>query len=239
MDLPGKISCKNRAYVYKECALMHFQHPGQVHGMILEQIEVTAMAVFCYLIGDEASREGLLIDPAGDIDDIFAMVDGHKLKIRYVINTHGHWDHTSGNEAVLARTGAQLLIHEADAAQIKKISSRLLSRVIGGKGSPEPYRTLKNGDEILLGKMKLTVIHTPGHTEGGICLYTKGHVFTGDTLFTEGYGRTDLPGGSNKKLMDSIIKKILTLPDDTKVWPGHNYGRFPVSTVGEQKRFYL
>jgi len=207
--------------------------------MILEQIEVTAMAVFCYLIGDESSRDGLLIDPAGDIDDIFAQVDGHRLSIRYVVNTHGHWDHTSGNEAVLARTGAQLLIHEADAAQIKKISSRLLSRVIGGKGSPEPYRYLKDGDEIRLGKLRLSVIHTPGHTEGGICLYTKGHIFTGDTLFTEGCGRTELPGGSYKKLADSIVKKILTLPDDTKVWPGHNYGRSPVSTVREQKRYYL
>jgi glyoxylase-like metal-dependent hydrolase (beta-lactamase superfamily II) len=206
--------------------------------MILEQIEVTMMSVYCYVLGDEGTREGALIDPAGDLDEVFRGVEKHRLTVRYVINTHGHWDHTSGNDAVIKRTGAQLLIHEEDAEHLRSIPSRVLSRVLGGKGSPQPFRLLRDGDEIALGKLKLRVIHTPGHTPGGICLYIDGNVFTGDTLFTEGFGRTDFPGGSYEELMDSITARILTLPDDTKIWPGHNYGRFPVSTVREQKKYY-
>ena len=111
--------------------------------------------------------------------------------------------------------------------------------MVGGKGSPRPFMTLHDKDIITIGTITLKVIHTPGHTEGCICLYTPGHVFTGDTLFTEGMGRTDLPGGSHREIMHSIKQKILTLPDNTIVWPGHHYGRFPKSTVKEQKGFYL
>jgi hydroxyacylglutathione hydrolase len=207
--------------------------------MILEQILVTGMVVFCYLVADENTREGILIDPAGDYDRIFEVVERHRITIRWIVNTHGHFDHTSGNEYVMRKTGAQLLIHEADAAKLGSLTNRLLSRVMGGKGSPKPVRFLNNGDVITVGSVTLKVIHTPGHSEGGICLYTEGHIFTGDTLFTEGTGRTDLPGGSTQKLIDSIRNKILTLPDDTIIWPGHHYGRFPRSTVKEQKRYYL
>jgi len=206
--------------------------------MIVEQILVTGMAVFCYLVADEKTGEGLLIDPAGDFDEIFAVVEKHGVKIKYVVNTHGHFDHTSGNDHVIAKTGAQLLIHEADADSLGSVTNRLLSRFIGGKGSPKPFSFLRDGDIVSVGSVKLKVIHTPGHSEGGICLYTDGHIFTGDTLFTEGTGRTDLPGGSTKKIYDSIKNKILTLPDDTIIWPGHHYGRFPKSTVKEQKQYY-
>lgn len=206
--------------------------------MILEQIEVTMMSVFCYVLGDDSTREGLLIDPAGDLDRVFSKVREHGLTIRYIVNTHGHWDHTSGNDEAVKRTGAQILVHEEDARQMKNLGSRVLSRVIGGKGSPEPFRLLSDGDIIEIGKLRLKVIHTPGHTEGGICLLADGNLFTGDTLFTEGFGRTDLPGGSYKKLMDSITRKILTLPDSTVIWPGHNYGRFVSTTVGELKMYF-
>ena len=206
--------------------------------MIIEQILVTGMAVFCYLVGDERTREAALIDPAGDFDRIFQAVEAHKLKVTKVINTHGHFDHTSGNDHVIKRTGAELLIHELEAKSLGSVMNRLLSRATGGKGSPKPVRLLKDGDTVEIGSVSLKVIHTPGHTEGGICLYTKGNVFTGDTLFTEGTGRTDMPGGSHRKIMDSITRKILTLPDDTVIWPGHHYGRFPRSTVAEQKSLY-
>lgn len=206
--------------------------------MIIEQIEVTSMSVFCYLIGDETTGEAALIDPAGDFDRIFSKVDEHRLKVTTLINTHGHWDHTSGNDFTIKKTGARLFIHSADSGNLKSISTKILSRMAGGKGSPSPFQLLDDGDIINIGEIKLKVLHTPGHTEGSICLYTEGHIFTGDTLFTEGMGRTDLCGGSEEKIMHSIRKIILALPDNTKIWPGHNYGRFPVSTVKEQKKYY-
>ncbi len=211
----------------------------RVRAMIIEQIEVTMMAVYCYIIGDESTRKAALIDPAGDLDEILKLVRRHRLEVACIINTHGHWDHTSGNDAAVKRTGAQLLIHEADADGLGNISSRLMSRVIGGKGSPPPYRLLRDNDEIAIGKIKMKVLHTPGHSPGSICLYAGGNLFTGDTLFTEGFGRTDLAGGSQEQIMESITTRILSLPDSTKIWPGHNYGRFPVSTVKEQKQYYL
>ncbi len=207
--------------------------------MIIEQILVTNMAVFCYLLGDEQSKEGILIDPAGEHDKIFKFVTKHGLSIKYIINTHGHFDHTSGNDEAMKRTGATLLIHERDIPKLAGLTSRFFSRAIGGKTSPKPGRSLADGDAISFGSHMLKVIHTPGHSEGGISLYLPGHVFTGDTLFTEGMGRTDLQDGSMDEIMNSIRNKILTLPDDTVIWPGHHYGIRPTSTVREQKKFYL
>jgi hydroxyacylglutathione hydrolase len=206
--------------------------------MVIEQILVTGMAVFCYLIGDEKTGEAVLIDPAGEFNKIFAKVDQHKFKIKYVINTHGHFDHTSGNDFVIKKTGAQLLIHEAEVKSLSSFSNKVLSFFMGGKSSPEPMLMLKDGDAINIGDVVIKVIHTPGHTAGGICLYANGNIFTGDTLFTEGMGRTDLAGGSERIIMESIRNKILSLPDDTVIWPGHNYGRNPSSTVREQKSYY-
>ncbi len=206
--------------------------------MIIEQIEVTWMSVFCYLLCDEETREAALIDPAGDFGEIFGAVERHGATVRYVINTHGHWDHTSGNARVVKKTGATLLIHEADAEHARSIPNRVLSLTLGGRVSPEPVMLLRGGETIPLGRQSLDIIHTPGHTPGSICVLAGGNLFTGDTLFTEGMGRTDMPGGSQTAIMNSIINIILRLPDDTKIWPGHNYGRFPVSTVREQKRYY-
>lgn len=206
--------------------------------MILEQVQVTAMAVFAYVVGDESGGDAVVIDPAGGFGPLADILERHGLTIRWIINTHGHWDHTAGNEDIARKTGAGILIHEADTGMLQRLSNRILSRFIGGKGSPEPVQTLADGDVIEVGGLKLEVIHTPGHSEGSVCLYTPGHLFTGDTLFTEGYGRTDLAGGSTKKLFESIRTRILVLPDDTNIWPGHNYGEFPSSTVAEQKALY-
>ncbi|MFC1850679.1 MBL fold metallo-hydrolase [candidate division CSSED10-310 bacterium] len=207
--------------------------------MILEQFCVTAMAVFCYLIGDESSKRAALIDPAGDHHLILPKLKEYDLTVDWIINTHGHWDHTAGNDATANETGAKILIHEGDAQRLKSIPNRIFSRFLGGRKSPDPVQLLQDGDNIDVGELSLKVIHTPGHSEGSICLYHDGNIFTGDTLFTEGHGRTDFPGGSIQKIMDSIQNKILSLPDDTIIWPGHNYGRFPRSTVREQKSIYL
>lgn len=206
--------------------------------MIIEQLEVTWMSVFCYLLCEEETREAALIDPAGDFDDIFTAVSRHDARVRYIINTHGHWDHTSGNARAVKKTGAMLLVHEADAEHARSIPNRILSLTLGGRVSPEPVRLLRGGESIPLGSRELHIMHTPGHTPGSICILADDNLFTGDTLFTEGMGRTDMPGGSHAEIMNSIVNVILRLPDDTRIWPGHNYGRFPVSTVREQKRYY-
>ena len=208
--------------------------------MIIEQILVTGMAVFCYLVADEKTKEGVLIDPAGDFEKIFRKVEEHGVKIKYIINTHGHFDHTSGNKYVAEKTGAPILIHEDDVKKLGGLATKIFSKtVMGGSSSPRPGQMLKDGDVIEFGSVKLKVIHTPGHSEGSMCLYTPGHIFTGDTLFTEGMGRTDLGDGSMKKIMHSIVDRILSLPDDTIIWPGHHYGQYPKSTVKEQKTYYI
>jgi glyoxylase-like metal-dependent hydrolase (beta-lactamase superfamily II) len=206
--------------------------------MIIEQIQVTGMDVFCYLVADEKTREGVLIDPAGDHDLIFGAVKSHDVKVKYIINTHGHFDHTSGNREAAEKTGAGVLIHEADSGNLKSIHNKLFSRFLGGKGSPGPVSLVADEDIIEVGDINLKVIHTPGHSPGSICIFAEGNLFTGDTLFTEGMGRTDLPGGSYSQIMESIKGKILSLPESTIIWPGHNYGRNPSSTVAEQKTLY-
>ncbi|HQL42440.1 MAG: MBL fold metallo-hydrolase [Spirochaetes bacterium] len=206
--------------------------------MIIEQLLVSPMDVFCYLLVCPITKEAVLIDPAADFDTIMQAIHKHNAHVKYIINTHGHFDHTSGNDSMMKLTGAELLIHENDVRQLTGITNRLMSHINRGSASPKPLHTVKEGDTIIFGNEKLTVLHTPGHTPGGICLYSPGNIFTGDTLFTEGMGRTDLPGGSYQQIMESIYR-ILSLPDDTVVWPGHHYGRFPKSTVAEQKRYYM
>ena len=203
--------------------------------MEIKQIRLAKMATFCYLIGDRASRACALIDPAFETDRILEKVRENHMRVTHVINTHAHSDHTAGNEAVKAATGAKILIHELDAGRLQAFMNKTFSRVLGGKGSPKPDVLLKDNDSIKIGDSSLKVLHTPGHTPGGICLYTEGHVFTGDTLFIGAVGRTDLPGGSTRTLLTSIQEKIYTLPGDTLVWPGHDYGPLPSSTVQQER----
>ncbi|HOP64988.1 MAG TPA: MBL fold metallo-hydrolase [Spirochaetota bacterium] len=207
--------------------------------MIIEQILVGHMAVFCYLVGDEKSGEAVLIDPAADFERIMSYIDKYNFSIKKIINTHGHFDHIGGNRYFIKKTGSQLLIHEKDYFFLNKNVSRFLDFIRGGRAVEYEVRFLNDGDEIRVGAITLKVIHTPGHSPGSICLYAEGNLFTGDTLFTEGMGRTDCKGGSQETILDSIKNRILTLPDETIIWPGHHYGRFPVSTVKEQKRYYL
>ncbi len=207
--------------------------------MIIEQILVTGMAVFCYLVVDETTKEAVLIDPAGDFDAIYSKVDKHHASVKYVINTHGHYDHTSGNDHVMKRSGAKLLIHKNDLRYIRGFDKDDVADFSAEQNnSNAKILLLKHNDEIKIGNTQLWVMHTPGHSAGCICLYGNDNIFTGDTLFTEGVGRTDLPDSSDSDLADSIKNKILALPDHTKIWPGHHYGRNTYSTVAEQKKYY-
>lgn len=204
--------------------------------MKVKVIYLPQMANFCYMIGDETTRTCAVIDPAFDPQKILSEVKKAGYAITHVINTHGHSDHTSGNAAIIEATGAQLCIHKSDSDQVTRLLTRLLSRFMGGKGSPQPSRLLDDNDIIHIGETELKTIHTPGHTPGSICIYADGHLFTGDTLFVGAVGRTDLPGGSENQLLASIHERLYTLPPETRVWPGHDYGSSPSSTIETEKR---
>jgi glyoxylase-like metal-dependent hydrolase (beta-lactamase superfamily II) len=158
------------------------------------------------------------------------------VRIRQIVNTHGHVDHTSGNAEMKAKTGAAIIIHEDDADMLVSTPAAML-RMFGAKQSPPADRTVRDGDTIAVGGVHIRVIHTPGHSPGSVVLLVDGHLFTGDTLFVEAVGRSDLPGGSGEVMFESIEKKICTLPDETAVLPGHNYGSMPTSTIAHEKKF--
>jgi hydroxyacylglutathione hydrolase len=203
--------------------------------MKVEQIKLSRMETFCYLIGDETSGKAALIDPAFDVHRILSMAKAAGYSISHVINTHHHADHTAGNAQVIKATGAKLCIHANDAPALSKLTGRAFARMLGGHGSPAPDRLLADGETVWVGATGLKVLHTPGHTPGGICLYAPGHVFTGDTLFVGAVGRTDLSGGDANQLLVSIQMKLYSLPGDTIVWPGHHYGADATSTIAHER----
>jgi hydroxyacylglutathione hydrolase len=204
--------------------------------MFIQQMQVGQMMVFAYIIGDEQSGEALVIDPAAEVEEIIAVAEDNNLNIKYIVNTHGHVDHISGNSDMKKLTGAKIIIHEDDAYRLTSTSSALLS-MFRAKPSPAADITVKEGEHIKVGDISLAVIHTPGHSEGSMSLYMDGIVFTGDTLFVEAVGRTDFPGGSWPIMYSSIQEKLFTLPEETKVLPGHNYGSTPTSTIGHEKKY--
>ncbi len=204
--------------------------------MFIEQRQVGQMAVFAYLVGDQESGDALVIDPAEETDALIEAAEKNKVKIRYIVNTHGHVDHTGGNVDMKKKTGAEIIIHEDDADMLVSTPAAML-RMFGAKQSPPADRTVRDGDFIDIGSIRLQVIHTPGHSPGSMVLFIDGYAFTGDTLFVEAVGRSDFPGGSGEVMFDSIQRKICTLPDETVVLPGHNYGSMPTSTIGHEKKF--
>ncbi len=204
--------------------------------MIAEQFEVGSFAVFCYLIADEEAREGLFIDPADETDELISKAKSHGLtKIKYIVNTHAHVDHIMGNSEMKKKTGAEIVVHEADASLLTQTPPDLLM-MFSAKPSPPADVLVKENDIIRVGKVGLRVIHTPGHSPGGMSLYLDGMVFTGDTLFVGSVGRTDFPGSSWDVMETSIREKLYVLPGKTVVYPGHNYGSAPSSTIQHERR---
>jgi glyoxylase-like metal-dependent hydrolase (beta-lactamase superfamily II) len=201
---------------------------------IIRQFLVSQMAVFAYLVGCGGTGEAIVIDPAADADRILKEARGLGLKITKIVNTHGHVDHVMGNAEMKEKTGAPIVIHEADASWMSQQSPSMFN-MFGGRPSPPADETLREGDLVRVGEVSLQVIHTPGHSPGGICLYLPGSVFTGDTLFVGGVGRTDLPGASWNSLLHSIQERLFALPAQTVVYPGHHYGHAPTSTIGTER----
>jgi len=203
--------------------------------MIFNQFEVGNFSVFCYLIGDEEAGEALFIDPADDTDRLLSEAKSHGLTIKYIVNTHAHVDHIMGNAEMVKKTGAKIIIHEEDAPLLVRQPPDLLN-MFKAKPSPPADILVKDGDVIRVGKIGVKVLHTPGHSPGGMSLYAEGKVFTGDTLFVGSVGRTDFPGCSWEIMEGSIREKLYTLPGDTTVYPGHNYGLTPSSTIQYERR---
>jgi len=200
--------------------------------LILKTLTVGPLETNCYILGDEKKREGVVIDPGGDFEEIDRHLRDLKLKVRYIILTHGHFDHTGAVVQLKNTTRAEILIHSEDAPLLSQGGQAQPFSLEDGADLPSADRTLKEGDEIKFGEHALEVLHTPGHTPGGISLLIDRMIFTGDTLFCGSVGRTDLTGGSLRELMNSIKKKLLNRGDDYVIYPGHG----PPSTIGEEKR---
>ena len=202
--------------------------------MFLKRLVIGALETNCYLIACVKTKKAAVIDPGGEegTDLILNLLQKNNFNLKYIINTHGHIDHIAGNNSLKAKTEALLLIHRLDADMLVDANKNFSSLMGKEICSPPADKFLEEGDEITLGILKLTVIHTPGHTPGGISLVLNNIVFTGDTLFAESIGRTDLPGGSYQDLQKSIKEKLLVLSDDTIIYPGHG----PDSTIGEERR---
>jgi len=202
--------------------------------MILKTLVVGPFASNCYIVGSDSTKQGLIIDPGAEAKLILKTVNELGLKMGLILVTHAHIDHIGALAAVKESMGAEFAIHELEAKSGLGMFSRMLSSMSGGSFSqpPKPERLLKDGDTVGIGDLGFTVLHTPGHSPGGISLYGEGILFSGDTLFNHGIGRTDFPGCSYEQIIDSIQNKLLTLPDETVVYPGHG----PATTIGEEKR---
>jgi hydroxyacylglutathione hydrolase len=199
--------------------------------MLLIRLVVGPLQVNCFIVADEKTKDAVVIDPGDDAQDILKVIKDKGLRVRYIVNTHAHFDHVGANKAVKDATGAELLLHEADAPVLAAVANQARSFGMSPVSSPPPDRLLKHGDSIVAGEVSLKVLHTPGHTPGGISLLEQGIVFTGDALFAGSIGRTDFPGGDLRTLIRSIKANLMTLPDDTKVFSGHG----PESTIGDER----
>ncbi|NWH04208.1 MBL fold metallo-hydrolase [Desulfobacter latus] len=200
--------------------------------MIIRKLEVGPIMANCYIVGCEETKQAAVIDPGDDADRILMTLAEAELKAKYLINTHGHFDHVGANKRMKDATGAQIAVHPDDEPMLSDLSKHAAMFGLKTENSPSADIHLKDGETITFGNITFEVIHTPGHSPGGICLYTPGHLFVGDTLFMGSIGRTDLPGGDHATLISSIKTKLLNLDEKTIVYPGHG----PETSIANEKR---
>lgn len=189
--------------------------------MFLERIPAGIYAVNCYIIGDEATNKAAVIDPGGDVDRIIKLLEDNELKLEYIILTHAHGDHIGGVEELKERTGVFVYMHEDDLYMLRDSNANQSAAIGGPIVEAETDKFVNDGDILELGELKLSIIHTPGHTKGGISIQVDKFIFTGDTLFANSIGRSDLEGGNEEQIMDSIKNKLFVLDEDLIVLPGH------------------
>jgi hydroxyacylglutathione hydrolase len=201
--------------------------------MIHEILPVGPLQCNCSVIGDEATREAMVIDPGDDIEDVAAIIQRHKLKVKQIVITHAHIDHVGGAMKLRALTGAPILLNQNDYALLKMLDMQATWVGMPAPGDVKIDAELAHGESLSAGSLSANVLHTPGHTEGSVCLYFPAEklLIAGDTLFAGSIGRTDLPGGSLDKIMRSLHQRVLALPDGTVVIPGHG----PKTTIGDER----
>lgn len=200
--------------------------------MIIKELVVGPIGANCIILGCEKTLKAAVIDPGDEGDRILAELAKEKLTLECIINTHGHFDHVGGNKRLKEVTGANILIHAEDAPMLEHLEEMAMAFGMRMENSPPADKTVADGDMISFGEISLKVIHTPGHSPGGISLQSDGFIIAGDTLFQGSIGRTDLPGGDYDTLISSIKTKLLTLDTKTKVYTGHG----PATVIEFEKK---
>lgn len=201
--------------------------------LIVEILELGPYFVNCYIVGDPVTGEGMIIDPSYDPHRIISHVDRFGLEIKGILITHGHADHIGALDEIRKHYSVPVFIGRGDIHMLTDSTANLSEFTGGGITTDKPERTLEEGDTVSVGRFSFHVLETPGHSPGSISLYGNGIVFTGDALFLGSIGRTDFPGCSHETLIDSIKSKLLTLPDDTIIYPGHG----PDTTIGQEREY--